>query len=61
MAIAPIYFASHDEPEVACFFKKGSQQYIYAEDLLNMLLRREYSCRHRSYSTVLKRTFRIKG
>jgi hypothetical protein len=34
--IAPLYFRSHGEPEVAEFFEKGGQQYIYAEDLLTM-------------------------
>lgn len=33
-AVAPLYFRSHGEPEVASFFEKGGQQYIYAEDLL---------------------------
>ena len=34
--IAPIYFRSHGQPEVARFFEKGGQQYIYAEDLLTL-------------------------
>lgn len=34
--IAPIYFRSHGEPEVARFFEQGGQQYIYAEDLLTL-------------------------
>jgi hypothetical protein len=35
-AVAPIYFRSHGEPEVADFFERGGQQYIYAEDLLTL-------------------------
>jgi hypothetical protein len=35
-AVAPIYFRSHGEPEVAEFFERGGQQYIYAEDLLTL-------------------------
>lgn len=35
-AVAPLYFNSHGEPEVARFFKQGGQQYIYAEDLLTL-------------------------
>ena len=34
--IANIYFRSHDHPNVATFFEKGGQQYIYAEDLLTL-------------------------
>jgi len=34
--VAPLYFHSHVEPEVARFFKQGGQQYIYAEDLLTL-------------------------
>ena len=36
LAVAPMYFRSHGEPEVARFFEKGGQQYIYAEDLLTL-------------------------
>jgi hypothetical protein len=35
-AIAPLYFLSHGQPEVATFFERGGQQYIYAEDLLTL-------------------------
>lgn len=35
-AIAPIYFKSHGEPDVAKYFENGGQQYIYAEDLLTL-------------------------
>jgi predicted patatin/cPLA2 family phospholipase len=34
--VTPIYFKSHGEPKVASFFKRGGQQYIYAEDLLTL-------------------------
>jgi hypothetical protein len=34
--VAPLYFHSHDQPEVAQFFEQGGQQYIYAEDLLTL-------------------------
>jgi predicted acylesterase/phospholipase RssA len=34
--VAPLYFRSHGEEEVARFFEKGGQQYIYAEDLLTL-------------------------
>lgn len=34
--VAPIYFRSHGLPEVAQFFERGGQQYIYAEDLLTL-------------------------
>jgi hypothetical protein len=34
--VANIYFKSHGEPEVAEFFERGGQQYIYAEDLLTL-------------------------
>ena len=34
--IAPIYFRSHGLPQVARFFERGGQQYIYAEDLLTL-------------------------
>ena len=36
LGVAPIYFRSHGEQEVARFFEKGGQQYIYAEDLLTL-------------------------
>lgn len=36
LGVAPIYFRSHGEKEVARFFEKGGQQYIYAEDLLTL-------------------------
>jgi len=32
--LAPIYFYSHSQPEVARFFERGGQQYLYAEDIL---------------------------
>ena len=35
-AIAPLYFKSHGEPEVAEFFARGGQQYIYLEDILTL-------------------------
>ncbi|CAB9496200.1 Patatin-like phospholipase [Seminavis robusta] len=35
-AIAPLYFKSHGEPEVADFFYRGGQLYIYLEDLLTV-------------------------
>jgi hypothetical protein len=35
-AIAPLYFKSHGEPEVAEFFSRGGQQYIYLEDMLTL-------------------------
>jgi len=34
--VAPNYFESHELPKVAEFFKKGGQQYIYAEDYLTL-------------------------
>lgn len=34
--VANMYFKAHHEPEVAEFFEKGGQQYIYAEDLLTL-------------------------
>jgi hypothetical protein len=34
--IANMYFKVHNEPEVAEFFERGGQQYIYAEDLLTL-------------------------
>jgi hypothetical protein len=34
--VTPIYFKSHGQPSAASFFKKGGQQYIYAEDLLTL-------------------------
>lgn len=33
---APNYFESHNMPKVSEFFKKGGQQYIYAEDYLTL-------------------------
>lgn len=36
LGVAPLYFYSHGEPQVAQFFERGGQQYIYAEDLLTM-------------------------
>jgi hypothetical protein len=32
--ITPLYFNSHGQPNVAEFFAKGGQQYLYAEDLM---------------------------
>lgn len=32
--VAPLYFHSHGHGEVAKFFAKGGQQYVYAEDLM---------------------------
>jgi hypothetical protein len=34
--VANMYFKSHNESEVATFFERGGQQYIYAEDLLTL-------------------------
>ena len=34
--VAPLYFQTHKLPQVADFFQKGGQQYIYAEDLLTL-------------------------
>ena len=34
--VAPLYFRSHGYPEVASFFDRGGQQFIYAEDLLTL-------------------------
>jgi hypothetical protein len=34
--VANMYFKAHNEPEVARFFERGGQQYIYAEDLLTL-------------------------
>ena len=34
--VANMYFKAHNEPEVADFFERGGQQYIYAEDLLTL-------------------------
>ncbi len=34
--VAPIYFRSHGEEQVARFFEKGGQQYIYLEDILTL-------------------------
>ena len=34
--VANMYFKAHNEPEVAQFFERGGQQYIYAEDLLTL-------------------------
>lgn len=36
LGVAPLYFRSHGHPEMATFFEKGGQQYIYAEDLLTL-------------------------
>jgi predicted acylesterase/phospholipase RssA len=36
LAVAPFYFRSHGEFEVADFFERGGQQYIYAEDLFTL-------------------------
>jgi hypothetical protein len=36
LGVAPLYFRSHGEEEVARFFEKGGQQYIYLEDLLTL-------------------------
>ena len=35
--VANMYFKAHNEPEVANFFERGGQQYIYAEDLLTQI------------------------
>ena len=35
--IAPAYFNAHGEQDLAHFFKRGGQQYIYAEDLLTLM------------------------
>jgi len=35
-AIAPLYFRSHGLPEVAAYFSKGGQQYIYLEDIMTL-------------------------
>lgn len=35
-AVAPLYFRSHQQPQVGRYFEKGGQQYIYAEDLLTL-------------------------
>lgn len=35
-AIAPLYFKSHGLPEVAEFFSRGGQQYIYLEDYMTL-------------------------
>jgi hypothetical protein len=32
--VAPLYFHSHGHAQVADFFERGGQQYVYAEDLL---------------------------
>lgn len=34
--IASLYFRSHGQPEVASYFERGGQQYIYAEDILTL-------------------------
>lgn len=34
--VAPLYFRSNGLPEVAKFFEKGGQQFVYAEDLLTL-------------------------
>ena len=34
--VAPLYFRSHGQEEVAKFFEKGGQQYIYLEDILTL-------------------------
>eukprot|EP00957_Ditylum_brightwellii_P088101 6711261-Ditylum_brightwellii.AAC.1 len=34
--VAPLYFQSHGHPKVAEFFEQGSQQFIYAKDLLTL-------------------------
>jgi predicted patatin/cPLA2 family phospholipase len=34
--VAPLYFHTHKQPQVAEFFEQGGQQYIYAEDLLTL-------------------------
>ena len=34
--IANVYFRSHGQPEVASYFERGGQQYIYCEDLLTL-------------------------
>jgi hypothetical protein len=36
LGVAPLYFRSHGEEEVARFFERGGQQYIYLEDLLTL-------------------------
>ena len=35
--VAPNYFHTHGEDNLATYFKKGGQQYIYAEDLLTLM------------------------
>ena len=34
--VAPLYFRAHGEEEVATFFERGGQQYIYLEDMLTL-------------------------
>lgn len=34
--VAPMYFHAHGEHELARFFERGGQQYLYAEDLLTL-------------------------
>ena len=34
--VAPLYFRSHGEPQVANFFDRGGQQFVYAEDLFTL-------------------------
>jgi hypothetical protein len=36
LGVAPLYFRSHGEEQVARFFENGGQQYIYLEDLLTL-------------------------
>lgn len=36
IGVAPLYFRSHGQHEVADFFERGGQQYIYAEDLFTL-------------------------
>jgi len=44
--VAPLYFRSHGEEEVARFFDKGGQQYIYLEDLLTLEEGRQEGLKH---------------
>lgn len=53
--VAPLYFHSHDQPEVAEFFESGGQQYLYAEDLLVM----EQAKSRKVFSADQERTQRV--
>ena len=44
--VAPLYFRSHGQENVARFFEKGGQQYMYLEDLLTLEEGRQEGIKH---------------